>query len=53
MERGWRGSSEINRVVYDADQVGPAQIESWLRESGTYIRTVPPDDGRAEARERN
>ena len=53
MERGWRGSSEINRVVCDADQVGPAQLETWLRESGTYIRTVPPDNGKERAGDGN
>jgi hypothetical protein len=28
-------------VVYDSKQTDVGQIETWLKESGTYIRTVP------------
>ncbi|WP_291316885.1 hypothetical protein [Desulfuromonas sp.] len=41
MQKGWRGASEVNRVVYDPRQVTVEQMEDWLRQSGTYIRTVP------------
>jgi len=40
VEKGWRGTSEVNRVVYDPDKVTVEQMEGWLRKAGTYIRTV-------------
>ena len=40
VERGWRGSSEINTVVYDQRKIGVEKIEKLLKKSGTYIRTV-------------
>ncbi|MDH3329783.1 MAG: hypothetical protein OEM01_11155 [Desulfobulbaceae bacterium] len=30
----------MNRVVFDSEKVTLKQIEQWLKESGTYIRTV-------------
>ena len=40
MERGWRGSSEINTVVYDPEKIDVGQMEKLLKRSGTYIKTV-------------
>lgn len=41
VENGWLESSEINTVQYEPEQVTIEQLESWLKNSGTYIRTVP------------
>lgn len=30
----------MNRVMYGSEKVTLKQIEQWLKESGTYIRTV-------------
>lgn len=43
MERGWQGRREVNRVDYDPGQVTLEQLEAWLREAGTYIRTLDPN----------
>jgi hypothetical protein len=40
VEKGWRGTSEVNRVVYDPDRVTVEQMEGWLRKAGTYVGTV-------------
>ena len=40
VEKGWRGASEVNRVVYNPEEVTVAQMEGWLRKAGTYLRTV-------------
>ena len=40
VERGWRGASEINSVVYDPKKIDVEQMEKLLKRSGTYIRTV-------------
>ena len=32
--------NEVNHVVYDPEQVSVEQLVHWLKESGTYIRTV-------------
>jgi hypothetical protein len=40
VEKGWRGTSEVNRVVYNPEEVTVAQMESWLRKVGAYVRTV-------------
>ena len=51
VERGWRGSSEINRVVYDPEKIDLEHMEKLLKKSGTYIRTVEePDSNEKEDR---
>jgi hypothetical protein len=35
------GRSEVDRVGYDPKKVTVRQMETWLQETGTYIRTVP------------
>jgi hypothetical protein len=40
VEKGWRGSSEINRVMYDPKKTDVQKIEKLLKRSGTYISTV-------------
>jgi len=43
VEKGWQGRREVNRVEYDAQQVTLEQLEQWLSEAGTYIRTLEPN----------
>jgi hypothetical protein len=38
--RGWLGWSEVNPVVYQPEKTSVERMEEWLREAGTYIRTV-------------
>ena len=40
VKRGWRGSSEINRVIFDPEKTDVGKMEKLLKKSGTYIRTV-------------
>jgi hypothetical protein len=43
VKKGWRGSSEVDRVTYDEEQVNVHQLEDWLKKANTYIRTVQPE----------
>ena len=40
VERGWSGSREVDRVVYNPKEVSIMQLEAWLKSSGTYISTL-------------
>lgn len=40
VKRGWRGVREVDRVVYDPQQVNRGQLENWLREADTYVETI-------------
>jgi len=40
VERGWLGSSEINRVLYDPEEISLQKMEKILKKTGTYIKTV-------------
>lgn len=40
VKRGWHGAEEINTVTYDPQQVTVPQMESWLKEADTYVRTL-------------
>jgi len=40
VEKGWRSTTEVNRVVYNPEKVTVEQMEGWLRKAGTYLRTV-------------
>ncbi len=40
VKKGWKGLSEVNRVAYDPEKVSVEQLTGWLKESGTYVRTV-------------
>lgn len=42
VERGWSGSREIDRVVYNPEKVSIVQLEGWLKDSGTYVSTLEP-----------
>lgn len=40
VERGWSGAREVDRVVYDPQQVTLDQLEHWLKEADTYVGTL-------------
>lgn len=40
IERGWHGLREVDRVLYDPRRVDLPQMEQWLKEAGTYVRTI-------------
>jgi len=40
VERGWQGFREVDRVRFDPQQVSREQLERWLREAGTYVKTL-------------
>lgn len=40
VERGWRGSREVDRVVYNPEEVSITQFETWLKAAGTYVSTL-------------
>jgi hypothetical protein len=41
VSNGWQDGQEVNRVFYDPERVGRNVIEDRLRQSGTYIETLP------------
>jgi len=47
VENGWRGSNEVNRVVFDPGLTSVEKMEKRLIRSGTYIRTIsePEQEG--------
>jgi len=52
VKRGWLGLSEINRVVYDPAKTTITQLVEWLKEAGTYIRTVSEPTNKNNQKER-
>jgi len=40
VERGWSGSREVDRVVYNPEKVSIMQLEAWLKAAGTYVSTL-------------
>jgi len=38
------GFREVNRVVYDPSKITLIELEKILKQSGTYVRTVPNPD---------
>ena len=48
VEKDWLNRSEINRVMFNPEQINVNRIEEILKESGTYIRTIPQRDGSQE-----
>lgn len=45
VKRGWSGFREVDRVVYDPQQVNRGQLENWLREANTYVGTIAEGKG--------
>lgn len=40
VKRGWSGSREVDRVIYNPQAVSLGQLEQWLKEAGTYVDTL-------------
>ena len=40
VQRGWSGTKEVDRVVYNPEEVTLMQLEDWLKEADTYISTL-------------
>jgi peptide methionine sulfoxide reductase MsrA len=40
VERGTSGARELDRVVYDPEQVSLGQLENWLKAADTYVGTL-------------
>ena len=40
VEPGWSGPREVDRVVFNPGQVSVFQLETWLKEAGTYLGTL-------------
>ena len=40
VEKGFKGWREINTVVYDPDRISVEEMETILREAGTYRGTA-------------
>ena len=37
---GWSGAREVDRVVFNTQQVSVNQLENWLKEADTYLSTL-------------
>jgi hypothetical protein len=40
VEKGWHGSKEINTVYYDSNLISIEEMETALKEAGTYTGTI-------------
>ena len=40
VERGWSGSREVDRVVYNPEEVSITELEDWLKGANTYVDTL-------------
>lgn len=43
VKRTWRDLEETNIVIYDPEKVDVKQLEDWLKQAGTHIRTLATD----------
>jgi len=50
VERGWSGSREVDRVVYNPKYVSIMQLEAWLKASGTYVSTMSTEPAKEMSR---
>lgn len=53
VERGWSGSREVDRVVYNPEEVSIMQLEAWLKAAGTYVSTLEQTMDIESAKERS
>ena len=37
---GWKGSMEVNTVIYDRSKITVQQMEEALKGAGTYLKTL-------------
>jgi len=37
---GWSGTREVDRVVFNPQQVSITQLENWLKAADTYVSTL-------------
>ena len=51
VERGWSGPREVDRVVFDPRQVSVTQMENWLKDANTYIKTLETEWSKEPAKE--
>lgn len=40
VEPGWSGTREVDRVIFNPQQVSVNQLENWLKEADTYVSTL-------------
>jgi len=45
--RGWQELHEVDRVSFDPQLVSVEDLEAWLKEAGTYVRTLEIRSGTA------
>lgn len=51
VEPGWSGAREVDRVIFDPQEVSVSQLENWLKEAGTYVSTLKTSMGHEPAKE--
>lgn len=51
VEPGWSGAREVDRVIFDPQQVSISQLENWLKEADTYVSTLKTSMGHKPAKE--
>lgn len=40
VDPGWSGAREVDRVIFNPQQVSLTRLENWLKEAGTYVSTL-------------
>lgn len=51
VEPGWSGAREVDRVIYNPQEVSVSQLENWLKEAGTYVSTLETSMSNEPAKE--
>jgi hypothetical protein len=51
VEPGWSGSREVDRVVYNPEEVSITQLEDWLKDANTYLGTLDDSMNNEPAKE--
>jgi hypothetical protein len=52
VEPGWRGAREVDRVIFNPQEVSIYQLEDWLKEADTYVSTLETSTSASPAKEK-
>jgi hypothetical protein len=52
VEPGWSGAREVDRVIFNPQEVSINQLEDWLKEADTYVSTLETSTSASLAKEK-
>ncbi len=51
VEPGWSGAREVDRVIFNPQDVSVTQLENWLKQADTYVSTLETSQSDKPAKE--